>query len=163
MSSSQLPGLALPSTIDCPALPAPPSVTEFPADLFRAVQILVNKLPIKVTFQEVKGHQDDHVDFGLLDRPSQTNVEADCAAKAYLRRLIRLPHLPTIPMEIHSKGWCCWINNEKVTSDHSDLVQRKVAADRLRMFLGKKEGRLSMEAFDLVDWDANEDTFKDNV
>jgi len=33
--------------------------------------------------------------------------------------------------------------------------------DRLRNFLGGKEGRLSAEAFDLVDWDANEDALKD--
>jgi len=38
-----------------------------------------------------------------------------------------------------------------------------VAADRLKSFLGKKEGRLSEAAFDLVDWDANEDAFKDFV
>jgi len=74
------------------------------ADLVRAIWILVNKLPIKVIFQEVKGHLDDHTDFGLLDRTSQMNVEADRAAKVYLRRLIWLPHLPTIPVEIYNEG-----------------------------------------------------------
>jgi len=48
-----------------------------------------------------------------------------------------------------------------VTSDHLDLVRCKMAADRLRNFLGGKEGRISAEAFDLVDWDANEDALKD--
>jgi len=57
-------------------------------DIVRAIHILVDELPIKVLFWEVKGHQDDHVEYALLDRPSQMNVKADRVAKAYLRRLI---------------------------------------------------------------------------
>jgi len=48
-----------------------------------------------------------------------------------------------------------------MTGDHSEKVRRKVAADRLKSFLDEKEGRLSEAAFDLVDWDANKDAFKD--
>jgi len=82
----------------------------------------VNELPIAIIFWEIKGHQDDHKEYEELDQPSQMNVEADRAAKAYLRRLIRLPVVPEIPMEIHRKGWCCWINGEKIMSDHSETV-----------------------------------------
>jgi len=58
------------------------------ADIVRAICILVDELPIKIWFREVKGHQDNHVEYALLDRPSQMNMEADCVAKAYLCRLI---------------------------------------------------------------------------
>jgi len=58
------------------------------ADIIRAIRILVDELPIKICFKEVKGHQDNHMDYALLDRPSQMNMEVDRVAKAYLCRLI---------------------------------------------------------------------------
>jgi len=66
------------------------------------------------------------------------NVEVDREAKAYLRRLIRLPALLDILVEIHKEGCCCWINGEKVTSDHSEKVRWKVVANKLRAFLTEK-------------------------
>jgi len=66
------------------------------------------------------------------------NVEVDREAKAYLCWLIRLPILLDIPVEIHKEGWCCWINGEKLTPDHSEKVRRKVAADKLRAFPAKR-------------------------
>jgi len=92
------------------------------ADLVQAIHILVNELPIAIIFWEIKGHQDNHKDYDELDRPSQMNVEVDRAAKAYLCQLIRLPEVPEIPQEIHKEGWCCWINGEKITLEHSETV-----------------------------------------
>jgi len=54
------------------------------ANLVQAIQLIVAELPIKVRFCKIKGHQDDHVDYNLLDRPSQMNVKVDREAKAYL-------------------------------------------------------------------------------
>jgi len=51
------------------------------SDILRAIWKIVAAIPIKVTFQEVKAHQDDHVRYDDLDRPSQLNVHADTEAK----------------------------------------------------------------------------------
>jgi hypothetical protein len=41
-------------------------------DLIRAIQIIVDKLPISVHFFHINGHQDKHARFEDLDRHSST-------------------------------------------------------------------------------------------
>jgi len=43
-------------------------------------------------------------------------------------------------VEIHNKGWCCWINGKKVTLDHSNEVGQKVTDDKLCKFLWERDG-----------------------
>jgi hypothetical protein len=51
-------------------------------DLIRAIRKIVLELPIEVVFQDVMGHQDKHVLFEDLDRPSQLNVQVDSEQNA---------------------------------------------------------------------------------
>jgi len=126
------------------------------ADLVQVIWILVDKLPINIRFHKIKRHQDNHVDYNLLDRLSQMNIKVDWEAKAWANLISGITWHPSRDSQ---KTWCCWINGEKITLDHSDEVWQK---DKLCKFLGEK-GQLSKVAFDQVDWDANEDTFKDLV
>jgi hypothetical protein len=59
-------------------------------DLIQAIRKIVLELPIVVVFKDVMGHQDKHVLFEDLDRPSQLNVQVDLEAKPYLQYLLQV-------------------------------------------------------------------------
>jgi hypothetical protein len=59
-------------------------------DLIQAIRKIVLELPIEVVFKDVMGHQDKHILFKDLDRPSQLNVQVDLEAKPYLQYLLQM-------------------------------------------------------------------------
>jgi len=55
---------------------------------------MLDKLPIKFKFCEIKGHQDDHMDYNLLDRLLQMNIEVDQErGKSILTQAHRTPNI----------------------------------------------------------------------
>jgi hypothetical protein len=58
-------------------------------DLIQAIRKIILELPIKVVFKDVTGHQDKHVLYEDLNRPSQLNVQVDSEAKRYLQYLLQ--------------------------------------------------------------------------
>jgi hypothetical protein len=129
-------------------------------DLIRAIRKIVLELPIEVVFQDVMGHQDKHVLFKDLDRPSQLNVQVDSEAKCYLRYLLQTDEdgdLEDAPDSILQEGWSCWLDQTKVTSDPLNEIIKYVYRRKMKEHCATKEG-LSPEAFNTIDWDAIEDS-----
>ena len=58
-------------------------------DLVSNIRFLIRTSPISWTFRHVRGHQDDHCTYGLLDRWGQLNVDMDTLSKAYWATLNR--------------------------------------------------------------------------
>ena len=122
------------------------------ADLIQVIRWMTAELPIKVHFQEIKGHQDRHADYLALTCPSQMNVDCDSAVKAYLCELAYSNLTMAIPSTIHQEGWMCWIDGIKMTMDHSEPVCMAVSSKVIKKRLDYKS-HLNKEAFDRVDWD----------
>ena len=57
------------------------------ADILRCIRIVRTALPLDITFEHIKAHQDDSILYHLLDRMSQLNVDCDTLAKVGLVRL----------------------------------------------------------------------------
>ena len=129
------------------------------ADLIWVIRWMTAELPIKVCFQEIKGHQDQHADYLVLTRPSQMNVDCDSAAKAYLRELAYSNLTMAVPSTIHQEGWTCWIDGIKTTMDHLEPVCMAVSSKVIKKHLDYKSC-LNKEAFDRVDWDTVRCTMK---
>ena len=85
------------------------------------------------------------------------NVLMDKSAKRYLRSLIAQPP-PLGPSTIEGEGWSCWIDDRKLTSNPAEDIRRHVHKPALQQHLAKK-GKMDLSAFDLVNWDANQDAF----
>jgi hypothetical protein len=128
-------------------------------DLIRAICKIVLELPIEVVFKDVMGHQDKHVLYKDLDRPSQLNVQVDSEAKRYLRYLLQMDEDGNLDYASDSilQGWSCWLDQTKVTSDPLNEIIKYVYHRKMKEHCATKEG-LSPEAFDTIDWDAIEDS-----
>jgi hypothetical protein len=124
-------------------------------DLIQAIHILKTKLPIRVEFTHIYGHQDDHLAFDSLPRMAQMNVEMDELAKEGLMVLYDSPHAVACPSSIAYEGWRCTVNGTKLTSHPAKAIRRAVFGTKLSKFLADKQ-RLSPAAFADVDWDAME-------
>lgn len=122
-------------------------------DLIRAIRKLKSILPVQLTIEHVKGHQDDNKNFGELDRMSQLNVEADTEAKRYLRHTIRHNRLDPADSSMEKEGWRCYIYGQKVTTNPTELLRRGYWG-RSTLLYYEKHDLLNRQGFDLVDWDS---------
>ena len=60
------------------------------ADILRRIRLVCTTLPLDISFEHIKAHQDDSILYHLLDRMSQLNVDCDTLAKVGLVRLFRV-------------------------------------------------------------------------
>ena len=58
------------------------------ADILKTILIACDQLTFRRTFQHVKAHQDDCIDFALLSRASQLSCAVDAGAKRVLVKAI---------------------------------------------------------------------------
>ena len=59
-------------------------------DLINAITAIRDKLPLQITFQHIKGHQDKGSAYSSLSRLAQLNVLADYLAKAEANRQVNI-------------------------------------------------------------------------
>jgi hypothetical protein len=85
-------------------------------DLVHAIQVIKSKLPIKVHFEHIYGHQDDRLSFDNLPRPAQLNVEMDQIAKDQLVELYDFPPATPCSLAVAHEGWQCTVNGVKLTT-----------------------------------------------
>jgi hypothetical protein len=123
------------------------------SDLIRAIRVLKDKLPIKVVFIHVYGHQDRHVFFHELARPSQLNVEMDELAKARLQEVLAQDWIPVCPSDIAHEGWQCHVLNYKATSDPASAIRHAVFGSQLRDKLVSND-LISPAGFNAINWNA---------
>jgi hypothetical protein len=120
------------------------------SDLLRGIHYLKSMIPIKWTFTEVSGHQDDLHDYEDLDRISQLNVQCDTAAKKLLRECIHNNALQ--PYRLPFQGWRCQIDNVWRSDEVGTAVRDTIGKKKIMNHL-IKTGRMSAEQFNLIYWD----------
>jgi hypothetical protein len=121
-------------------------------DLVRAIRLTIHKLPIRVTFQHVYGHQDDRVPAHSLPRMAQLNISMDLHAKRRLQWIHNhSEHSSQRP--IRNEGWLCHVDGVKVTSDPGPAIRHSIFGREMVRKLEPK-GRLSNTAYSLIDWPA---------
>jgi hypothetical protein len=124
-------------------------------DLVRAIRVIKSKLPIKVHFEHIYGHQDDQLSFDNLPRLTQLNVEMDQLAKDQLVELYDFPPATPCSSIVAYEGWRCVVNGVKLTTHPAKALRRAVFGTKLCTFLSDKQ-RLTRPAFLDIDWDAME-------
>jgi hypothetical protein len=67
-------------------------------DLLSGIRTLIDQSPISWKFQHVRGHQDDHTEYHMLDRWARLNVDMDHLAKLYWDTLVSSHGLVSPPV-----------------------------------------------------------------
>jgi hypothetical protein len=95
----------------------PLSTTDY--DILCVIRLRLLRVPIQVSFQHVRGHQDDTKSMSSLTRWERLNVEMDSLAKAALQYFTNYPPHSTIAEE----PWSIWVQNTKIISNiHSTIA-----------------------------------------
>ena len=129
-------------------------------DLVLATWTLLQELPITVSGQHVKGHQDDHKMYFLLDRYGQLNVDMDHHAKKYWQEVALSDRHTGVPQpascQIYKEGWQLWNGDEKITHPSANSLYG-IIQDPITQSWWVRHGHSTWEAQQLIDWDATEE------
>jgi hypothetical protein len=120
------------------------------SDILRAIHYLKPLIPVSWTFSEVKGHQDDFIQYDDLDRISQLNVMCDSEAKRFL--VAAIDQSTSQPYRIPFQGWRCRVLSEWQTDEVGPAVRKCIGRQRAREHLSTS-GRLPSSVFDTINWD----------
>ncbi len=106
--------------------------------------------------RHIKGHQDKHVPYHLLDMWGQLNVEMDSLAKAYWNETSNSV-LPFYPLS--SYGWSLWIGPRKLSSwDRNALYNHAKSTDILDHWSQRR--KIPREMIRSIDWEAGQTAIK---
>ena len=119
------------------------------SDILKNILVNCSDLSFDRDFRHVKAHQDDHVRFDQLDRPAQLNCAADEGAKREILRadVTALPRQRRFPLE----PICCFIGNEKMTSDTGPQLRHWVHRHLARCVFDRCKV-LQGDQFDVIAW-----------
>ena len=127
-------------------------------DLVSAVTECISRLPITVTIEHVKGHQDSKKGTPLT-RLENLNVEVDALAKRYWQHHLEnsLNHALPQPEQctIRGEGWQLWDNDTKVTQATTAALYRR-AQYPATFSWWKRHNHISPTAEIETDWLATE-------
>jgi hypothetical protein len=78
-------------------------------DLLSGIRYLISQSPLQWSFLHVRGHQDDHLDYGSLDRWARLNIDMDLLAKMYWATLTsRQPPPAPFHLQPFPRQWSIW-------------------------------------------------------
>jgi hypothetical protein len=127
-------------------------------DMIRAINKLRRDLPIRSSLRHVKGHQDDHINFYLLDRWAQMNVLADTMAKQKLSEVLNdntyhEHRTETLPHDLCPISFCS-ANRNPTNNIQAHLAKTiKITAGRRRARrYWKKKRKFSDHNEHHIDW-----------
>ena len=123
------------------------------SDVLRAIRHVRQALPLDIHFKHIYGHQDDTTSYANLERSVQLNIDCDILAKAGLKRFHKQRQVP--PEVLPHEKVVLRVRGIKVLGAIGPPLRNEVARLNMRQFLASK-GRLSLQGFDEVDWDAME-------
>jgi hypothetical protein len=112
------------------------------SDILKNILVYCGDFTFQQEFCHVKAHQDDSVDFHLLDQPAQLNCIVDASAKQEILNtdvmtLLQQQHSPKEPI-------CCLGRKEKMTSDTKPLLPfwayKQIAQDVFAHHILSREG-----------------------
>lgn len=130
----------------------PPALAHI--DLINSIHNLRRKLPFRIRFRHIRGHQDSLCPVSSLARPVQLNIYCDDLAKKYLLSLVAAnnPHLnPQKPLV--GEGPRCYIQGVKLVGNISQRVSKHCSQQLTQSYLCFK-GILSPTSFLEVNWNA---------
>lgn len=136
--------------------PLSPTDTDF--DLLTDIRAKIRKLPIKLAWQWIQGHQDKHRAFHELSGLAQDNVQADNIAKHRLNRCLEDGFVPS-SQRFGDEGWSISVHGCKVSKlDYHRLYSIMWAPTALNYWAGKHG--LPFETILSIDWDISGEAIK---
>jgi hypothetical protein len=125
-------------------------------DLIHAIRKKIAASPVHWKFRHVRGHQDKHVPFHLLDNWSKLNVEMDSIAKVYWNEM----HTSTQPFYPSNEfGWSLWIGERKLSSwDRTSLYNHAQSYDVINHWSQRRH--IPEDLIHSIDWEASENAIK---
>ena len=125
-------------------------------DLIHEIRLKLASSPIDWKFKHVRGHQDKHVSFHMLDMWGQLNVEMDGLAKSYWNE----HHLSTKPFyPMNTSGWSLWTKERKLSNwDRNQLYNHAQSTAILSHWSERR--RIPYNLITSIDWEASENAIK---
>jgi hypothetical protein len=123
------------------------SISDQSYDIILAIRELRRRLPLKIIYQYVKGHQDDNTPIHMLDSWAALNIAMDSAAKLALRRFNPTDRHYSIPYE----PWAIWQDQRKLVHKLSSKLYDIVHGPPALAYWAKKSDKTLLP---LVDWEA---------
>jgi hypothetical protein len=107
-------------------------------------------------FRHVRGHQDNHISYRLLDIWGQLNVEMDSLAKAYWNETYNIAP-PFYPLSNY--GWSIWIGERKLSTwDRQALYNHAQSISILDHWSQRRH--IPQNLIHSIDWIAGKDAIK---
>jgi len=132
--------------------PTDPSEAHY--DLISAIRHLRKSIPLKLTFEHVKGHQDQGIPT-VLSRLASLNVQMDMAAKAKL--------LATRPTEgdhrIPFEGWICVLEGQRLVKNIKESLRNHLNGKIILNHWAMKE-RFSATTMQAINWECSDKAMK---
>ena len=125
-------------------------------DLIHKIRTKMASSPITWKFRHVRGHQDKHVSFHMLDMWGQLNVEMDGVAKSYWNE----HHSTTQPFyPLNTSGWSLWADKQKLSNwDRNQIYNHAHSTDILNHW--SKRRQIHNNLISSINWEASEDAIK---
>ena len=120
-------------------------------DLLTGIRYLLSTSPITWSFHHVRGHQDDHVAYSLLDQWARLNIDMDLMAKMYWQTLKDQQPVPQpFPLKPFPGQWSVWYNEYRLPSWTTKRAQSLYYRSPSELFWTR---RLKCEqVFQVLDW-----------
>ena len=94
-------------------------------DLLSGIRYLLKISPLTWTFHHVRGHQDDHIEYHMLDRWARLNVDMDQLAKLYWDTLVATnPPVQPFHLEPPLGQWTIWHDTYRLPCWTTSRAQR---------------------------------------
>jgi hypothetical protein len=125
-------------------------------DLIHEIRIRISSSPIEWKFRHVRGHQDKHVSFHLLDMWEQLNVEMDGLAKSFWNE-----HHLTTPYfyPSNTSGWSLWTGHHKLSNwNRTKLYHHAQSAEILTHRSDRR--KIPSQLITSIDWAASKSAIK---
>ena len=129
--------------------PLSPTDTDF--DLLSDIRRKIEKLPIKINWHWIEGHQDDDTPYHLLPPLAKDNVLADGLAKNRLNQCL-VNNYTLGPQRFGDEGWSISLEGRKLPSlDYRKLYRHMWAHKAIDYWAGKHNREY--EIILSIDWD----------
>jgi hypothetical protein len=125
-------------------------------DLIHEIRKKLEASRLTWKFRHVRGHQDKHLPYNLLDMWEQMNVEMDSLAKTYWNETSSST-TPFYPLSAH--GWSLWVGPRKLSSWYrTSLYNHCQSHDILAHWSNRRA--IPANLIHTIDWDACQDAVK---
>jgi hypothetical protein len=130
---------------DWPLNPARPDF-----DLITDIRAKVKRLPVRVKWKWVEGHQDDDQS-SHLDEWAKANILVDNIAKAFWNHLNHSDHVPT-PHRLGDEAWAIHFRGKKLNRMDKSTLYKAITEPTVKDYWGRR-GHLQAEDIPNIDWD----------